>query len=118
MAPTTQTPSGAGRRPPATPLARAVAADLGVDLAAVPGSGRGGRVLRADVEALAAAAAVEAPHFHLTVTVDAERLMEFRAELNRQLRARGDGLEVRLEDLGGKACGGLLRGGPQLEGCV
>ena len=46
MAQTTQTPSGAGRRAPATPLARAVAADLGVDLAAVTGSGRGGRVLR------------------------------------------------------------------------
>ena len=109
MAQTTQTPSGPGRRPPATPLARAVAADLGVDLAAVTGSGRGGRVLRADVEALAAAVAVEAPHFHLTVTVDAERLMEFRAELNRQLRARGDGLEVRLEDLVVKACDRLLR---------
>ena len=131
MAQTTQTPSGAGRRAPATPLARAVAADLGVDLAAVTGSGRGGRVLRADVEALAAAAApaqpaaaptsagaavaVEAPHVHLTVTVDAERLVEFRAQLNRQLQARGDGLEVRLEDLVVKACAGLLRAEPDLN---
>jgi pyruvate dehydrogenase E2 component (dihydrolipoamide acetyltransferase) len=128
MAQTTQTPSGAGRRAPATPLARAVAADLGVDLAAVTGSGRGGRVLRADVEALAAAAApaqpaaaagaavaVEAPHVHPTVTVDAERLVEFRAELNRQLQARGDALEVRLEDLVVKACAGLLRAQPDLN---
>jgi pyruvate dehydrogenase E2 component (dihydrolipoamide acetyltransferase) len=129
MAQTTPTPSGAGRRAPATPLARAVAADLGVDLAAVTGSGRGGRVLRADVEALAAAAApaqraaapagaavaVEAPHVHLTVTVDAERLVEFRAELNRQLQAGGDGLEVRLEDLVVKACAGLLRAEPDLN---
>ena len=38
----------------ATPLARAVAGDLGVDLAAVAGSGRGGRIMRADVEAFAA----------------------------------------------------------------
>ena len=127
MAQTTPTPSGAGRRAPATPLARAVAADLGVDLAAVTGSGRGGRVLRADVEALAAAAApaqratagaavaVEAPHVHLTVTVDAERLVEFRAELNRQLQAGGHGLEVRLEDLVVKACAGLLRAEPDLN---
>jgi pyruvate dehydrogenase E2 component (dihydrolipoamide acetyltransferase) len=127
MAQTTPTPSGGGRRAPATPLARAVAADLGVDLAAVTGSGRGGRVLRADVEALAAAAApdgaaadgaaaaVDAPHVHLTVTVDAERLVEFRAELNRQLQARGHGLEVRLEDLVVKACAGLLRAEPDLN---
>jgi pyruvate dehydrogenase E2 component (dihydrolipoyllysine-residue acetyltransferase) len=133
MAQTTQTPSGAGRRAPATPLARAVAADLGVDLAAVSGSGRGGRVVRADVEALAAApapvpvepaaaavpagaaVAVEAPHVHLTVTVDAERLVEFRAELSRQLQARGDGLEVRLADLVVKACAGLLRAEPDLN---
>ena len=127
MAQTTKTPSGAGRRAPATPLARAVAADLGVDLAAVAGSGRGGRVLRADVEAFAAAAAppqpaavaaavaVEAPHFHLTVTADAERLVELRAELSRQLQAGGDGLEVRLEDLVVKACAGLLRAEPDLN---
>ena len=127
MAQTTKTPSGAGRRAPATPLARAVAADLGVDLAAVAGSGRGGRVLRADVEAFAAAAAppqpaavaaavaVEAPHFYLTVTVDAERLVELRAELSRQLQAGGDGLEVRLEDLVVKACAGLLRAEPDLN---
>ena len=36
-----------------TPLARAVAADLGVDLVTVTGSGRGGRITRADVEAAA-----------------------------------------------------------------
>ena len=67
--------TNAVRWPLATPLARALARDLGVDLAAVTGSGRGGRIRRADVEALAAAAAspepaaaaVEAPHFHLTV---------------------------------------------------
>ena len=48
-------PPTTGRRVLATPLARAVAADLGVDLAAVAGSGRGGRVRRADVEAAAGA---------------------------------------------------------------
>ena len=44
-------------QPPPTPLARAVAAELGVDLATVTGSGRGGRVRRADVEAAASAPA-------------------------------------------------------------
>jgi pyruvate dehydrogenase E2 component (dihydrolipoamide acetyltransferase) len=131
MAQTPPAPPGPGRRPPATPLARAVARDLGVDLAAVPGSGRGGRVLRADVEAAAAAsapappavaagpagaaAAVEAPHFHLTVVVDAEALLAFRAELDRQLRARGDDLEVTLDDLVVKACAGLLGLEPDLN---
>jgi pyruvate dehydrogenase E2 component (dihydrolipoamide acetyltransferase) len=40
----------------ASPLGRRVAADLGVDLAALSGSGPGGRVVRADVERAAAAA--------------------------------------------------------------
>jgi len=123
MAEPTNAPSGAGRRAPATPLARAVARDLGVDLAAVIGSGRGGRIRRADVEALAArvpappeaAAAVEAPHFHLTVAVDAEPLLAFQAELNRQLRAGGDGLEVRPVDLMVKACARLLAASPDLN---
>jgi pyruvate dehydrogenase E2 component (dihydrolipoamide acetyltransferase) len=99
------------RWPLATPLARALARDLGVDLAAVTGSGRGGRIRRADVEAAAAAPPVEAPHFHLTVIVDAEALLAFRAELNRQLQA-GGGLEVGLDDLVVKACAGLLAANP------
>lgn len=44
----------ASRRVKASPLARRVARDLGVDLDAVSGSGPGGRVVRADVEAVAA----------------------------------------------------------------
>jgi pyruvate dehydrogenase E2 component (dihydrolipoamide acetyltransferase) len=44
----------------ASPLARRVASDLGVDLAAVSGTGPGGRVVRADVEA-AAGSATAAP---------------------------------------------------------
>jgi pyruvate dehydrogenase E2 component (dihydrolipoamide acetyltransferase) len=54
-------PPTTGRRVLATPLARAVAADLGVDLATVAGSGRGGRVRRADVEAAAAPEPAPAP---------------------------------------------------------
>ena len=154
----TPAPSGTDRRPPATPLARAVAADLGVDLAAVTGSGRGGRILRADVEAVAAgrgegSAASEglvaggvgvvgdgeveevrlsamrrtvarrlvesmrsAPHFYLTVSVDAEALLAFREELNHQLPARDqDHHKVSLNDLIVKACAVLLAAHPELN---
>jgi pyruvate/2-oxoglutarate dehydrogenase complex dihydrolipoamide acyltransferase (E2) component len=61
------------------------------------------------------AMAVEAPHFHLTVAVDAEALLAFRAGLNRQLRARGEDLEVTLDDLVVKACAGLLGLDPDLN---
>jgi pyruvate dehydrogenase E2 component (dihydrolipoamide acetyltransferase) len=153
--------SRSDRRRLATPLARAVAADLGVDLATVTGSGRGGRILRADVEAAAAAPARSAaapapapvespdqpapvsagadveevplsamrrtvarrlvesmqstPHFYLTTAVDAEALLDLRAELNRQLQAGGEDLKVSVNDLVVKACATLLRANPDLN---
>ncbi len=176
MPQTTPASSDTNGRRLATPLARAVARELGVDLAVVTGSGRGGRIVRADVEALAAASPppaaaatsapvaapskagvsvaagpgpvqrpvapavadgeveelplsamrrvvarrlVEsmqaAPHFYLTITVDAEQLVGFRAELNRQLQARGDDLKVSVNDLVVKACAVLLRANPELN---
>lgn len=75
-APATQTPAptaapakasapvAKGDRVVATPLARRIAADRGIDLAAVAGSGPNGRIVKADVEGAkpqAAAAAVAAP---------------------------------------------------------
>ncbi|HLU54476.1 MAG TPA: dihydrolipoamide acetyltransferase family protein [Pseudonocardia sp.] len=45
----------ADRRPPASPLARRLARERGVDLATVRGTGPNGRVIRADIEAAAAA---------------------------------------------------------------
>lgn len=45
----------AGGRVKASPLARRMAADEGVDLASINGSGPGGRVIKADVEKVAAA---------------------------------------------------------------
>jgi pyruvate dehydrogenase E2 component (dihydrolipoamide acetyltransferase) len=45
-------------RPPSSPLARRVARENGVDLTALAGSGPGGRIVRADVEAAALDAAV------------------------------------------------------------
>ncbi len=48
----------AGSRPPSSPLARRIARENGVDLAGLTGSGPGGRIVRADVEAAAAGDAV------------------------------------------------------------
>ncbi|MGV9798344.1 dihydrolipoamide acetyltransferase family protein [Mycobacterium sp. NPDC003449] len=48
-------------RPKASPLARKVAADNGVDLATVTGSGPGGRIIRKDIDGRAAVEAVETP---------------------------------------------------------
>jgi pyruvate dehydrogenase E2 component (dihydrolipoamide acetyltransferase) len=140
MAQTRPASSGGDGRLLATPLARAVARDLGVDLAAVIGSGRGGRIRRADVESFQAAppASVEveevplsamrrtvarrlvesmqsAPHFYLTSSIDAEALLGFRAELNRQLADGGQELTVSVNDLIVKACAVLLRAIPELN---
>jgi pyruvate dehydrogenase E2 component (dihydrolipoyllysine-residue acetyltransferase) len=53
-------PRGDGARVKASPLARRLAEDMGVDLSQVTGSGPGGRVVKRDVES-AKAAAVAAP---------------------------------------------------------
>jgi pyruvate dehydrogenase E2 component (dihydrolipoamide acetyltransferase) len=46
--------SGSGGRVKASPLARRIAAELGVDLGALAGSGPGGRIVKRDVEAASA----------------------------------------------------------------
>lgn len=55
--------NGGDGRVKASPLARRIARELGVDLAALRGSGPGGRIVKADVEAAAkgGATAVQAP---------------------------------------------------------
>ncbi|MFL6191412.1 MAG: dihydrolipoamide acetyltransferase family protein [Actinomycetes bacterium] len=145
MPPPAQPPPPPAARPLTTPLARAMARDLGVDLATIRGTGRGGRIRRADVEAAAAAPAAAAaapaedveevplsamrrtvarrlvesmrstPHFHLTIAADAEALLDLRAELNPELAGRGDDLKVSVNDLIVKACAGLLRTNPDLN---
>ena len=148
---TEQAPAAAGPTP-VVPAARRRAAELGVDLSAVAGSGRDGLVRVTDVEAAAAPAApapaarpaaapVEAgdveevpltpmrrvvarrltesmqsaPHFYLTVRVDVTRLLELRAELNRQLAAGGQDLKVSVNDMIVKACAGLLAANRELN---
>jgi pyruvate dehydrogenase E2 component (dihydrolipoamide acetyltransferase) len=56
-----------------------------------------------------------APHFYLTSTVDAEALLQFREELNRQLQAGSQDLKVSVNDLIVKACAVLLRANPDLN---
>ncbi len=53
--------SGEGGRTKASPLARRIAAEKGIDLAALSGSGPNGRVVKADVEGAKPGAAAPAP---------------------------------------------------------
>lgn len=54
-------PAGGNGRVKASPVARRLARQLGVDLSALQGSGPGGRIVKADVEARAQAAPAQAP---------------------------------------------------------
>jgi pyruvate dehydrogenase E2 component (dihydrolipoamide acetyltransferase) len=56
-----QAPALKGDRVKASPLAKRIAADKGIDLASIQGSGPGGRVVKADLEAAPAGAPKAAP---------------------------------------------------------
>lgn len=60
-APVATAPAPKGDRLIASPLAKRIAADKGIDLAAVTGSGPNGRIVRADVEGAKPAAAAPVP---------------------------------------------------------
>jgi pyruvate/2-oxoglutarate dehydrogenase complex dihydrolipoamide acyltransferase (E2) component len=116
-------------KPRTTPLTRRLARDLGVDLERVRGTGRGGRITRADVEAAAAAQGLAAhppvdvlqpgppaggpptpatpPLVHLTVAADAEALLDLEDDLGR---------EVGVPELVARACAMVLRADPALDG--
>jgi pyruvate/2-oxoglutarate dehydrogenase complex dihydrolipoamide acyltransferase (E2) component len=116
--------------PRTNPLTRRLARDLGVDLERVRGTGRGGRITRADVQAAAAAqdpaahppadapqpgppapaptsapAPATLPLVHLTVAVDAEALLDLQDDLGR---------EAGVPDLVARACAMVLRADPGL----
>jgi len=99
--------------PRTTPITRRLARDLGVDLERVRGTGRGGRITRADVEAAAAAQGptptpmpATVPLVHLTVAVDAEALLDLQDDLGR---------EVSVPELVSRACGMVVRSDPALD---
>ncbi len=156
--------------PPASPLARSMARQHGVDLAGLTGTGPGGRVLRTDIEAAiaqraqpappasatgtppppataatptrepqpAAAAAVaaddeqvplsrvrritaqrlaqsaqQAPHFHLTRSIEVDALLAFRQQANADLD--GTGTRISVTDLLVKACAHALARRPEVN---
>ena len=129
-----QEPSRA-RRPLASPKARRVAAERGIDLAALSGSGPGGAVVAADVERMdvpaPAAPHVEvgtdavwqrmaertaeswrtAPHFFLMREVDAGRLSSWRVST----RTRPGYEAVTPTDLLVKLCAEALRRHPRVN---
>src|SRR5829696_6672978 len=102
-------PAPAPAPAPAAPLSTA-AASASADVEEVPLSAMRRVVARRLVESMQSA-----PHFYLTVTVDAEPLLAFRAELNRQLAPRDEDRRVSLNDLIVKACAVLLRANPDLN---
>jgi pyruvate dehydrogenase E2 component (dihydrolipoamide acetyltransferase) len=99
-----------GAEPGTGPVPAATAPRAAEDVDEVPLSAMRRTVARRLVESMQST-----PHVYLTITVDAEALLAFRAELNRQLRGGGEDLKVSVNDLIVKACAGLLRTNPDLN---
>ena len=101
--------TGAGDRLKASPLARVIAKEKGIDLARVKGSGEDGRIVKRDLEQQPATATFTgkegqrdvrvsqmrktiarrlleskngAPHFYLTYDINMDRAMDIRSQLN------------------------------------
>ncbi|HZT31577.1 MAG TPA: dihydrolipoamide acetyltransferase family protein [Bryobacteraceae bacterium] len=107
-----------GARLPVSPRARKLAAELGVDLARLSGSGPGGRIVEQDVRRAAPAAPPaetpsrlrsataermtrsfqSAPHFYLTREVDASELLLLKNMLSAAAARRGAG-RISITDL-------------------
>ena len=98
---TVTSPAAQGERIKASPLARRIAADKGIDLAALTGSGPGGRIVKADLEGAAAstvapasaaapspapaAAPAPAQPFETDIPHSAEKLSNMRKTIARRL---------------------------------
>jgi pyruvate dehydrogenase E2 component (dihydrolipoamide acetyltransferase) len=133
-------PPAGGDRVNASPVARRLARELGVDLATVGGSGRGGMISREDVEAAAAGGTAReptakgdvrleqlsrlqqtiarrmvegdaAPDFAVEIDVDMTRCVALRGELG-----QGSGPAPTFNDLVVKAVALALRDFPRLNG--
>jgi pyruvate dehydrogenase E2 component (dihydrolipoamide acetyltransferase) len=132
-------PARADGRVKASPLARRIARERGIDLAAITGTGPEGRVVAEDVERAAAAPtptaapaapaearveklsqlrrtiarrmtqAWQAPAFQLRVTADMARAVELRA----RLVEKADGSKPTISDLLTKACAAALMRHPE-----
>lgn len=76
-----------GRGTLASPVARRLAAELGLDLATVPGTGPGGRIVEADVRAAAGASRTAAGVPAPSAAGEAEALSPMRRAVAERLRA-------------------------------
>ena len=142
-APGTAAATPAGGRVKASPAARRLAEELGVDLATVAGSGPGGRVIKEDIEAAAAAprpaAAALAPlegdiayrgirrtvgermlesiqgmaQLTLVTEIDVTETVKLRADLVQEWEA--DGVRVTYTDMAIKAAALALRQHPRVN---
>ncbi|UCF18778.1 MAG: 2-oxo acid dehydrogenase subunit E2 [Gemmatimonadota bacterium] len=129
-----------GGRLKASPLARRMASDRGVELARVQGTGPGGRIIKRDIEAATAIGPSAAsapydivaltqtrkaiarnlvqslgpvPHFYLTTEIDMGRATELRQELNQSLA--DSGLKVGINDILIKAAAQALLEHPDVN---
>ena len=122
----------------ASPLAKKLARDYGIDLSTIKGSGPGGRVLKEDViklaeekEAVAEKAVSlsriekvmvqrmekskrEIPHFYLTVEVDFSKSQALRDDLLKEFEER-EKVRVSYTDLLIKSCGRALSKFPRVN---
>jgi len=133
-------PKGNGRLK-ASPLAKRLAVDRGIDIGDVKGSGTGGRVIKRDVEGFAPSthkryvvssgefkdeplsmmresiakrlsqSNIEAPHFFLTVEVRMENAVSFRESLNKF----DDQNKISFNDIIIKACASALQEHPEVN---
>ncbi|MCF8277435.1 MAG: pyruvate dehydrogenase complex dihydrolipoamide acetyltransferase [Flavobacteriales bacterium] len=137
--PSTVTQFSSNGRVIASPLAKRLATDKGIDINLVPGSGDGGRVVRRDIEAFqlhgpSAVNAVEsfhdeevsqmrktiarrlaeskftAPHFYLTMKIDMDSMMDARDSINSVSKVK-----ISFNDLVIKACAVALKQHPQVN---
>jgi len=135
--PTSQ-PSSDGRLK-ASPLAKKLAEDKGIDIARVAGSGDGGRIVKRDVETFGtggfaapmtferytevpvsqmrktiakrlAESKFTAPHFYLTMRIDMDEMMKARESINEVAP-----MKVSFNDLIIKACAVALKKHPQVN---
>ena len=123
----------------ASPLAKKLASDKGIDISRVPGSGDGGRIIKRDIEAFnqhgpSAANAVEsfqdvevsqmrktiarrlseskfsAPHFYLTMKIDMDAMIDARDSINSVSK-----IKISFNDLVVKAAAVALKEHPQVN---
>jgi pyruvate dehydrogenase E2 component (dihydrolipoamide acetyltransferase) len=129
-------------RPPLSPVVRKIAADNGIDLANLKGSGPGGRILREDVEAAVAAASLSprdevqpmsrirfaiaermaeslrvSPHVWTSVEVDLQAIEEVRSRHKERFRAE-EGMSLTYLPFVARAVCDALRAIPVINSSV